>query len=189
MKVIQVDNLKKFLWIATSQHFFPALFSGRYPKLVFHFELKRNILYFILETYVPSILLVVLSWVSFWISQSSVPARICIGEKLIEQKNPKSWIIKAPSLLHVHGIHFQKLQTLLSFTNLLFCFAICSTSCRFSWKPCYSLTKKTSLGATGDSEAGEAAESKGKSSVILEIISTYSNTWHAQTELGGFCEV
>ncbi|CAM4583106.1 gamma-aminobutyric acid receptor subunit pi-like [Lepidochelys kempii] len=53
--------------------------TGCYPKLVFHFELKRNILYFILETYVPSILLVVLSWVSFWISQSSVPARICIG--------------------------------------------------------------------------------------------------------------
>uniref|UniRef100_A0A8C6ZCJ7 Gamma-aminobutyric acid receptor subunit pi n=1 Tax=Nothoprocta perdicaria TaxID=30464 RepID=A0A8C6ZCJ7_NOTPE len=53
--------------------------TGRYPKLVFHFELKRNIFYFILETYVPSILLVVLSWVSFWISQSSVPARICIG--------------------------------------------------------------------------------------------------------------
>ncbi|KAM8924780.1 gamma-aminobutyric acid receptor subunit pi-like [Pelodytes ibericus] len=53
--------------------------TGRYPKLVFHFDLKRNILYFILETYVPSILLVILSWVSFWISQSSVPARICIG--------------------------------------------------------------------------------------------------------------
>ncbi|KAJ8014506.1 hypothetical protein DPEC_G00040940, partial [Dallia pectoralis] len=50
----------------------------RYPKLIFHFELKRSILYFILETYVPSSLLVVLSWVSFWISQSSVPARICI---------------------------------------------------------------------------------------------------------------
>ncbi|XP_058882130.1 gamma-aminobutyric acid receptor subunit pi-like [Acipenser ruthenus] len=53
--------------------------TGHYPKLVFHFDLKRNILYFILETYVPSSLLVVLSWVSFWISQSSVPARICIG--------------------------------------------------------------------------------------------------------------
>ncbi|KAG9275503.1 gamma-aminobutyric acid receptor subunit pi-like [Astyanax mexicanus] len=53
--------------------------TGNYPKLVFHFELKRSILYFILETYVPSSLLVVLSWVSFWISQSSVPARICIG--------------------------------------------------------------------------------------------------------------
>lgn len=56
-------------------------FKGSYPKLVFHFELKRSILYFILETYVPSSLLVVLSWVSFWISLSSVPARICIGRK------------------------------------------------------------------------------------------------------------
>uniref|UniRef100_A0A3B3UB52 Gamma-aminobutyric acid receptor subunit pi n=1 Tax=Poecilia latipinna TaxID=48699 RepID=A0A3B3UB52_9TELE len=53
--------------------------TGHYPRLVFHFELKRSILYFILETYVPSSLLVVLSWVSFWISLSSVPARICIG--------------------------------------------------------------------------------------------------------------
>ncbi|KAG1963054.1 gamma-aminobutyric acid receptor subunit pi [Pimephales promelas] len=53
--------------------------TGNYPRLIFHFELKRSILYFILETYVPSSLLVVLSWVSFWISQSSVPARICIG--------------------------------------------------------------------------------------------------------------
>ncbi|XP_062860026.1 gamma-aminobutyric acid type A receptor subunit zeta [Trichomycterus rosablanca] len=53
--------------------------TGRYPKLIFHFQLRRSILYFILETYVPSSALVVLSWVSFWISQSSVPARICIG--------------------------------------------------------------------------------------------------------------
>ena len=54
-------------------------FLGNYPKLVLHFALRRNVLFFILETYVPSTLLVVLSWVSFWISQSSVPARTCIG--------------------------------------------------------------------------------------------------------------
>ncbi|XP_019739883.1 gamma-aminobutyric acid receptor subunit pi isoform X1 [Hippocampus comes] len=53
--------------------------TGHYPKLVLHFALRRNVLFFILETYVPSTLLVVLSWVSFWISQSSVPARTCIG--------------------------------------------------------------------------------------------------------------
>ncbi|KAJ8798027.1 hypothetical protein J1605_016910 [Eschrichtius robustus] len=40
---------------------------------------ERNVLYFILETYVPSTFLVVLSWVSFWISLDSVPARTCIG--------------------------------------------------------------------------------------------------------------
>ncbi|XP_042182256.1 gamma-aminobutyric acid receptor subunit pi-like [Oncorhynchus tshawytscha] len=53
--------------------------TGLYPKLVLHFALRRNVLFFILETYAPSTLLVVLSWVSFWISQSSVPARTCIG--------------------------------------------------------------------------------------------------------------
>ncbi|XP_056295415.1 gamma-aminobutyric acid receptor subunit pi [Pseudoliparis swirei] len=53
--------------------------TGQYPKLVLHFALRRNVLFFILETYVPSVLLVLLSWVSFWISQSSVPARTCIG--------------------------------------------------------------------------------------------------------------
>ncbi|TRY88819.1 hypothetical protein DNTS_015031 [Danionella cerebrum] len=53
--------------------------TGFYPKLILHFALRRNVLFFILETYVPSTLLVVLSWVSFWISQSSVPARTCIG--------------------------------------------------------------------------------------------------------------
>lgn len=57
-----------------------CLLTGQYPKLVLHFALRRNVLFFILETYVPSILLVVLSWVSFWISQSSVPARTCIGQ-------------------------------------------------------------------------------------------------------------
>lgn len=65
---------------------FLCLFSGQYPKLVLHFALRRNVLFFILETYVPSILLVVLSWVSFWISQSSVPARTCIGQCQISYK-------------------------------------------------------------------------------------------------------
>ncbi|KAG8579235.1 hypothetical protein GDO81_010770 [Engystomops pustulosus] len=53
--------------------------TGIYPRLTLYFVLKRNIIYFILETYIPSSLLVILSWISFWISQSSVPARTCFG--------------------------------------------------------------------------------------------------------------
>ncbi|NWT13101.1 GBRP protein, partial [Vireo altiloquus] len=53
--------------------------TGSYPRLILQFELRRNILYFILETYLPSTLLVMLSWVSFWITLDSVPARTCIG--------------------------------------------------------------------------------------------------------------
>ncbi|XP_029439808.1 gamma-aminobutyric acid receptor subunit pi [Rhinatrema bivittatum] len=53
--------------------------TGVYPRLILFFELRRNFLYFVLETYIPATLLVILSWVSFWISLSSVPARTCIG--------------------------------------------------------------------------------------------------------------
>ncbi|XP_041442081.1 gamma-aminobutyric acid receptor subunit pi [Xenopus laevis] len=53
--------------------------TGTYPRLGLYFILRRNVVYFILETYIPSALLVILSWVSFWISMSSVPARTCFG--------------------------------------------------------------------------------------------------------------
>ena len=43
------------------------------------FGLKRNVLFFIMQTYVPSILLVMLSWVSFWINVNAVPARVALG--------------------------------------------------------------------------------------------------------------
>ena len=69
--------------------------SGNYTRLVLQFELRRNVLYFILETYVPSTFLVVLSWVSFWISLDSVPARTCIGEQL-QPKISKNPVIRSP---------------------------------------------------------------------------------------------
>jgi len=83
--LLVIEKWSCLILLTTLMDFFFVLLllKGNYPKLVFHFELKRSILYFILETYVPSSLLVVLSWVSFWISLSSVPARICIGVHLL----------------------------------------------------------------------------------------------------------
>ena len=43
------------------------------------FGLKRNVRFFFMRTYVPSILLVMLSWVSFWINVNAVPARVALG--------------------------------------------------------------------------------------------------------------
>ncbi|XP_019639886.1 PREDICTED: gamma-aminobutyric acid receptor subunit beta-3-like [Branchiostoma belcheri] len=53
--------------------------TGDFPKIVFSFEIQRQAFYFILQTYIPSILLVVLSWVSFWINPDAVPARVALG--------------------------------------------------------------------------------------------------------------
>ena len=41
--------------------------------------LRRDIGFFLIQVYVPSILIVILSWVSFWINIESSPARVSIG--------------------------------------------------------------------------------------------------------------
>ncbi|XP_017322708.1 gamma-aminobutyric acid receptor subunit delta [Ictalurus punctatus] len=53
--------------------------AGRFPRLSLHFRLRRNRGVYIIQSYMPSILLVAMSWVSFWISQSAVPARVSLG--------------------------------------------------------------------------------------------------------------
>ncbi|XP_035215405.1 gamma-aminobutyric acid receptor subunit beta-like isoform X2 [Stegodyphus dumicola] len=55
------------------------LASGTYQRLSLSFELKRNIGYFIFQTYLPCILIVMLSWVSFWINHEATSARVALG--------------------------------------------------------------------------------------------------------------
>lgn len=59
--------------------FFFSPNSGAYPRLSLSFRLKRNIGYFILQTYMPSTLITILSWVSFWINYDASAARVALG--------------------------------------------------------------------------------------------------------------
>ncbi|KAK2160624.1 hypothetical protein LSH36_129g06003 [Paralvinella palmiformis] len=53
--------------------------TGSFPCLQVNFILRRDIGYYMIQTYVPSALVVILSWVSFWINIDAVPARITLG--------------------------------------------------------------------------------------------------------------
>ncbi|GJQ65264.1 LCCH3 [Trypoxylus dichotomus] len=55
------------------------LATGIYQRLSLSFKLQRNIGYFIFQTYLPSILIVMLSWVSFWINHEATSARVALG--------------------------------------------------------------------------------------------------------------
>lgn len=65
-----------------------ALFSravylaGHYSVQVVHFHLQRKLGYYLIQTYIPLIMVVVLSQVSFWINKESVPARTVAGMPL-----------------------------------------------------------------------------------------------------------
>ena len=52
---------------------------GEAPCLEVIFVVTRNLGYFLIQYYIPSILLVILSWVSFWISVDAVVARVNLG--------------------------------------------------------------------------------------------------------------
>ncbi|KAJ0065195.1 hypothetical protein NL108_006544 [Boleophthalmus pectinirostris] len=52
---------------------------GRYTVMMAHFYLKRKIGYFVIQTYMPCFMTVILSQVSFWLNRESVPARTVFG--------------------------------------------------------------------------------------------------------------
>ncbi|XP_065153106.1 gamma-aminobutyric acid receptor subunit gamma-1 isoform X2 [Paramisgurnus dabryanus] len=53
--------------------------SGDYVVMTIFFDLSRRMGYFTIQTYIPCSMIVVLSWVSFWINKDAVPARTSLG--------------------------------------------------------------------------------------------------------------
>uniref|UniRef100_A0A914CZF1 Uncharacterized protein n=1 Tax=Acrobeloides nanus TaxID=290746 RepID=A0A914CZF1_9BILA len=53
--------------------------TGTYSCLRTIIELKREFSYYLLQLYIPSFMLVMVSWVSFWLDKDSVPARVTLG--------------------------------------------------------------------------------------------------------------
>lgn len=62
---------------------FCAIIAGDYVVMTIYFDLSRRMGYFTIQTYIPCILTVVLSWVSFWIKKDATPARTALGKLLI----------------------------------------------------------------------------------------------------------
>ncbi|KAL7843883.1 hypothetical protein SRHO_G00224220 [Serrasalmus rhombeus] len=69
---LELHSLKRHLPAARRNRRLPL-------RLSLSFKLKRNIGYFILQTYMPSILITILSWVSFWINYDASAARVALG--------------------------------------------------------------------------------------------------------------
>ncbi|XP_042239119.1 glycine receptor subunit alpha-2-like [Homarus americanus] len=53
--------------------------TGNFSALRVNFKLRRQNGYHVLQTYVPTILIVSISWVSFWLDPNAVPGRVSLG--------------------------------------------------------------------------------------------------------------
>lgn len=55
------------------------LSSGTYSRLVAEIHFARRMGYYLIQIYIPSSLIVVISWVSFWLHRNASPARVQLG--------------------------------------------------------------------------------------------------------------
>ncbi|XP_063590496.1 gamma-aminobutyric acid receptor subunit beta-like [Penaeus indicus] len=53
--------------------------EGNYSRLLCEIMFVRSMGYYLIQIYIPSSLIVVISWVSFWLNRSATPARVSLG--------------------------------------------------------------------------------------------------------------
>ena len=53
--------------------------TGEYSCLKVELIFKREFSYYLITIYVPCCMLVIVSWVSFWLDQHAIPARVSLG--------------------------------------------------------------------------------------------------------------
>lgn len=73
-KTIFQTNVSRFIMFD-----FFALFLGEYSCLKVDLVFKREFSYYLIQIYFPCIILVIVSWVSFWLDPSAIPARVSLG--------------------------------------------------------------------------------------------------------------
>ncbi|XP_076342382.1 glutamate-gated chloride channel-like [Tachypleus tridentatus] len=53
--------------------------TGEYSCLKVDLVFKRQFSYYLIQIYIPGCMLVIVSWVSFWLDQNAIPARVSLG--------------------------------------------------------------------------------------------------------------
>ncbi|XP_063593968.1 glycine receptor subunit beta-type 4-like [Penaeus indicus] len=79
---------------------------GNYSCLVAEFHMRRAIGFHLVQSYLPTTLIVVISWVSFWMDVDSVPGRTTLGVTTLLTVSSKSSGIQAglPQVSYVKAI-------------------------------------------------------------------------------------
>lgn len=54
-------------------------FTGNYSRLACEIQFVRSMGYYLIQIYIPSGLIVIISWVSFWLNRNATPARVALG--------------------------------------------------------------------------------------------------------------
>ena len=53
--------------------------TGNYSRLACEIQFVRALGYYLVQVYIPASLIVIISWVSFWLNRGATPARVGLG--------------------------------------------------------------------------------------------------------------
>uniref|UniRef100_A0A0N4Z2K4 Glycine receptor subunit alphaZ1-like n=1 Tax=Parastrongyloides trichosuri TaxID=131310 RepID=A0A0N4Z2K4_PARTI len=119
---------------------------GNFSCLRFEFSLKRKFGYYLLHLFIPSIMLVMVSWISFYLDPNAVPGRVTLGTvtllTLIANSNGIS--SKLPPVSYIKAIDVWILFCVLFVFIALIEFAV--TCFLYNRKPSYLPLEKISEG-------------------------------------------
>uniref|UniRef100_A0A8B9JAR3 Glycine receptor, alpha 3 n=1 Tax=Astyanax mexicanus TaxID=7994 RepID=A0A8B9JAR3_ASTMX len=74
--IMQLESSLSMMSSLLSLSFSPV---GKFTCIEVRFHLERQMGYYLIQMYIPSLLIVILSWVSFWINMDAAPARVALG--------------------------------------------------------------------------------------------------------------
>ena len=106
--------------------------AGTYSTLKAALLIDRKTGYYALQVIIPSILLVILSWVSFWVDPKAVPARVSLGVTCVLTMTTQSSGIRQtlPPVSYVKAIDVWMMVCLLFVFAALLEFAFVNVSIR-----------------------------------------------------------
>ena len=65
--------------IAEWNNYIIQFYKGNYSRMALELQFVRSMGYYMIQIYIPSGLIVVISWVSFWLNRAATPARVSLG--------------------------------------------------------------------------------------------------------------
>ncbi|XP_052282816.1 glycine receptor subunit alpha-3-like [Dreissena polymorpha] len=123
-----------------------------YTCIKLQFALVRHSGYYLIQVYVPSIMIVILSWVSFWLDIEAVPARISLGLLTVLTMTTQSGGARAdlPKVSYIKGIDVWMATCLIFVFAALIEFACVNVKSRVERR-----RRESSKGAMTSAQAGD----------------------------------
>lgn len=121
-------------------------FAGNHSLLQAEFHLVRDIGYYLVQMYIPSMLIVMLSWISFWLNVNAVPGRISLGVLTVLTMTQQSSTVNAtlPRVSYTKAIDIWMSMCLVFVFAALIEFAVANVLARKDSNKGFSLKRKGS---------------------------------------------